>query len=122
MPLAGLFTSDERDPERFLRRFSELIGIPPPPSPLPAALAQGARTLMVERPPWEAEIPLAALAAAPFPKLVVSGGHSAAFDAVCAALERGLGAEGAALPGAGHAIPRAGGFNELLRDFLRRAG
>ena len=52
-----------------------------PPSPLPPELEQGARTLIVERGPWEAEIPLDALAAAPFPKLVVSGRTIAAFDA-----------------------------------------
>ena len=48
---------------------------------------------MVERLPSEAEIPFERLAAAPFPKLVVSGGHSAAFDAVCDVLEERLDAE-----------------------------
>src|SRR6266498_3353305 len=50
------------------------------------------------------------LAAAPFPKLVVSGGHHPAFDAVCDVLEARLGAERAVLPGAGHSLPRAPGF------------
>ena len=45
---------------------------------------------MVERSPVEAVIPLDELAAAPFPKLVISGGHSAAFDAVCDVLEARL--------------------------------
>ena len=42
-------------------------------------------------------IPLDELAAAPFPKLVISGGHNAAFDAVCDVLEERLprGARGA---------------------------
>ena len=61
-----------------------------PPTPLPPELDQGARALAVERGPWEAEIPLAALAAAPFPKLVVSGAHHPAFDAICDVLEREL--------------------------------
>ena len=71
---------------------------------------------MAERPPWEAEIPLDELAAAPFPKLVVSGAHNAAFDAVCDVLEERLGAERAVLPGAGirsrarRATPSALGF------------
>ena len=43
---------------------------------------------IVERGPWEAEIPLDALAAAPFPKLVVSGAHHPAFDAICDVLEQ----------------------------------
>ncbi len=77
--------------------------------------------MMVERAPWEAEIPFDALAAAPFPKLVVSGAHNAAFDAICDVLEERLGAERAVLPGAGHSIPRAPGFNELLEEFVSRA-
>jgi pimeloyl-ACP methyl ester carboxylesterase len=90
------------------------------PDPLPPELDRGARLLMVERPPWEAEIPLAALAAAPFPTLVVSGGHGRAFDAVCDVLERSLGAERAVIPGAGHGVPRVGApFNERLEAFLR---
>ena len=78
------------------------------------------RAMMVERAPWEAEIPLDALAAAPFPKLVISGAHHAAFDAICDVLEERLGAERAVLPGAGHSIPRAPGFNERLTEFLTR--
>ncbi len=77
--------------------------------------------LMRERGPWEAGIPLDELAAAPFPKLVVSGAHSAAFDAVCDVLERRLPAERASLPGAGHNVQRAPGFNDVLARFLERA-
>ncbi len=77
---------------------------------------------MVERPPWEAEIPLDALAAPPFPTLVVSGGHDPAFDAVCDVLERRLGAERAVIPGAGHSVQRTGAqFNEHLEAFLAAA-
>ena len=77
---------------------------------------------MVERLPSEAEIPLDELAAAPFPKLVVSGAHSEAFDAVCDVLEQRLGAERAVLPGAGHAVQLVGEpFNEVLADFVGRA-
>ena len=43
----------------------------------------------------------------PFPKLVVSGAHHPAFDAICDVLERELDAERAVLPGAGHAVQRA---------------
>ena len=77
--------------------------------------------LMVERGPWEAEIPLVALRSAPFRKLVVSGAHHAAFDAVCDVLERELDAERAVLPGAGHSAQAAPGFNNVLADFLERA-
>jgi pimeloyl-ACP methyl ester carboxylesterase len=91
------------------------------PDPLPPALEQGARAQMVERSPDEAVIPLEKLAAAPFPKLVVSGGHSGAFDAVCDVLEAGLGAERVVLLGAGHSLPRAPGYNDALVDFIARA-
>jgi hypothetical protein len=76
---------------------------------------------MVERSPQEARIPLAELARAPFPKLVVSGAHHPAFDAVCDVLERALGAGRAVLPGAGHSVQRAPGFNDALCDFFARA-
>jgi hypothetical protein len=77
---------------------------------------------MVERYPWTAEIPLDELARTPFPKLVVSGAHHPAFDAVCDVLERSLGAQRAVLPGAGHSVPRLGGpFNDLLAAFVEQA-
>lgn len=111
-----------RDPETFLRAFLETVGAPVPPGRFSPALLQGARTLLVERYPWEAEIPFAALRAAPFPKLVVSGAHSDAFEATCDVLERELGAERAVLPGAGHSVQRLGEpFNELLAAFVERA-
>jgi pimeloyl-ACP methyl ester carboxylesterase len=116
-------TGPREHPQRFLARFLELVGSATAlPDPLPPPLAQGAAMLVVERGPWEAEIPLARLAAAPFPKLVVSGGHNPAFDAVCDVLERDLGAARAVLTGAGHSVPRTGPpFNALLEQFMTEA-
>jgi pimeloyl-ACP methyl ester carboxylesterase len=91
------------------------------PDPLPPPLEQGGRAAMAERAPDEAAIPVAELAAAPFPKLVISGAHHPAFDAVCDVLEERLGAERAVLPGAGHSLPRARGYNETLVSFVERA-
>jgi pimeloyl-ACP methyl ester carboxylesterase len=110
----------ELEPEPFLREFVEKVGAGPynAPSPLPPEIEASVRALMVERAPWEAEIPFATLAAAPFPKLVVSGAHNPAFDAICDVLEERLPAERAVLPGAGHSIPRAPGFNKRLEEFL----
>jgi pimeloyl-ACP methyl ester carboxylesterase len=111
-----------RDPASFLRTFLEIVGSSLPRGELSPELLQGARTLMVERPPSEAEIPFEALATARFPKLVVSGAHEPAFDAVCDVLEERLGAERAVLPGAGHSIQRLGEpFNALLAAFVERA-
>ena len=110
------------DPETFLRRFLAAVGSAfDPPSPLPPALEQGARALAGERGPWEAEIPIAALAATPFPKLVVSGAHHAAFDAICDVLEHELHAERVVLPGFGHSVQRHPDFNAALVGFVSRA-
>ena len=110
------------DPEIFLRRFLNAVGSElEPPRPLPPELEQGARALAVERGPWEAEIPLDALGAGTFPKLVVSGAHHPAFDAICDVLERELDAERLVLPGFDHAVQRHPEFNERLADFVRRS-
>lgn len=64
---------------------------------------------------FDAELPLAALAGASFPKLVVSGGHHRGFDAMCADLARRIGGEYAVLAGAGHEVQFVGEpLNELL--------
>jgi pimeloyl-ACP methyl ester carboxylesterase len=117
-----LWREGPRDPAQFLRAFLVAVGSSLPRGEPTPAMLQGARTLMVERGPWEAEIPLAALRDAPFPKLVVSGAHSRAFDAVCDVLEARLDAERAVLPGAGHSVQRLGEpFNAVLADFVTRA-
>jgi pimeloyl-ACP methyl ester carboxylesterase len=122
--LAELWSDDgPTDPAVFLSEFSSrVIGrLVPPERELSPALEQGVRTLMVERPPVEADPPLDALAQAPFPKLVVSGAHSAAFDRVCDVLEQRLRAKRVVLPGQAHNAQRAPGFNETLVRFLERA-
>ena len=117
--LEAFFAAGPHEPADYLRGFLAIVGSGVRlPEPLPPQLEQGARAAMVERPPWEAEIPLDELAAAPFPKLVVSGDHNAAFDAVCDVLQERLGAERAVLPGAGHSLPRAPGYPERLAEFL----
>ena len=116
------WTSGPRDPAEFLRGFLALVGSSLPPGDFSPELLQGARTLMVERSPAQAVISLDELGRAPFPKLVVSGAHNPAFDAVCDVLEARLAAERAVLPGAGHSVQRLGEpFNELLTSFVERA-
>ncbi len=92
------------------------------PDEMPSWLARGAEHVMQERPPWESEPPLDELAAAPFPKLVISGRHSPVFELVCDVLAERIGAERATASGRGHSIPVVGApYNELLEDFLRRS-
>jgi len=117
--LDAFFSAAPDDPGEFLQGFLARVGSDVRlPESLPPELEQGSRALRAERPPWEAEIPLEELAAAPFPKLVVSGAHHPAFDAVCDVLEQRLGAERAVLPGAAHSVPRAPGYPERLEAFL----
>ena len=109
--------------EQFLRLFRGGAGSAyGTPDQLPEELKHGVELLKRERPSWEADIPLARLAAADFPVLVISGGHSPAFEAVCDALARALAAERAVLPGRGHTVPSIGApYNERLEAFLRKA-
>jgi pimeloyl-ACP methyl ester carboxylesterase len=115
-------TARSGEPDEYLRRFLAAVGSEfDPPSPLPPELERGARNLAIERGPWEADIPLAALAGTPFPKLVVSGAHLDAYDVICDVLERELRAERIVLPGYGHAVQRHPDFNDRLADFVESA-
>jgi RimJ/RimL family protein N-acetyltransferase/pimeloyl-ACP methyl ester carboxylesterase len=109
-------------PKEYLESFLPLVGLRIPTGDrLSPTLEQGTRAAMAERPPNEAVIPLDELARAPFRTLVISGGHSEALDAVCDVLEERLSAERAVLPGVGHSLPRAPGFNETVAGFVERA-
>lgn len=120
--LAALQEDGPSDDDEFLRVFLATIGAPVPRGRFTPELLQGARTLRVERPPQEAEIPLDELRATPFPILAVSGGHEPAFEAVCDVLAQRAGAERAVLPGERHSPQRLGEpFNELLAAFVERA-
>jgi pimeloyl-ACP methyl ester carboxylesterase len=120
-------------PEEFLLAFRRALRALPPDTPLDLTdedrqnLAwdlgrRGVEATMREQPQWEAEIPLDTLAAAPFPRLIFSGGWSPALDAICDALEAQLRAERVVVAGAGHAVQLTGQpFNERLQAFLTAA-
>jgi pimeloyl-ACP methyl ester carboxylesterase len=93
------------------------------PEELPDWLERGARHAVRERPPWQADVPLERLAAASFPKLVISGGHSPVFERLCDTLSERLGgAERVVITGRNHTIPATGvAYNSCLTDFLARA-
>jgi pimeloyl-ACP methyl ester carboxylesterase len=111
------------DPRDFLLMFrSGVSSTHETPDELPEELERGALHARDERPPWEADVPLDQLAAAPFPSLVISGGHSEAFEVVCDTIAEAIGAERAVIPGRGHTIPATGAaYNERLERFLRSA-
>ena len=110
-------------PDQFLRMFREGVhSAHHTPEELPSWLERGAMLAARERPPWEADIPFGELAAWRFPKLVVSGGHSAAFEAVCDVVAERIGAERAVVAGRGHTIPSAGeAYNARVEKFLTGA-
>jgi pimeloyl-ACP methyl ester carboxylesterase len=120
--LARFEAFEASGPREYLEFFLPLVGSEIRLSdPLPPALEQGTRAALAERTPDEAVIPLDTLAAASYPKLVISGAHSAAFDAVCDVLEERLPARRAVVPGAGHSLPRAPGYNDALVSFVESA-
>jgi pimeloyl-ACP methyl ester carboxylesterase len=118
----------------FVLRFLEALGyrrgidMPERPHLTPESI-RAATATMTERPPWEAEIPLGALARAGHPTLVVSGrwdnlaaGEQAlgrrAFGAVGDALTRALGARRVTIDGWAHGCQYSGApFNDALRSF-----
>ncbi len=108
-------TMQAATPEEFDAAFDTALGFPRPPAPLTPESRMAVESMMKERLPFDTHVPFDRLAEAPFPKLVVSGGWSPVFTAVCDELARRIRAERAVVRGAGHAIHRAGKpFNELL--------
>ena len=100
----------------FVVAFLKAVGSDPdafPPEFLAAALPL-VPLFRQGRPMFDTELPLDELAAASFPKVVVSGDHSSAFDAICDTLAERIGAARAVVAGAGHEIQFAGEANDLL--------
>lgn len=114
----ALWEEGPGDPFEFYRLFAGLVGERPwPRPPLPPPLEAGVRSLIGERVVWEARPDLDALKKAPFPVLVVSGGHAPGFETVCDTIANRTGAQRAVIRGARHSIPRVG---EPLNDLLER--
>lgn len=76
------------------------------------ALARGLRS------PGEAHPDYDSIVRAGVPTLVVSGGHQPGLETLCDTLAARLEARRECLPGAGHAVQRAPGFNQLLEGYL----
>lgn len=118
-----VFMSTEHSDREFLEEFLGMVGGAPIdqiPEEMLDQWAQQVRPLRRARLPSDAEIPMDRLRSASFPKLVITGGHSAAFDAVCDELAQGIGAERTVITGAGHAVQMVGEpFNETLLRLWR---
>ena len=117
---AAHFAREPADWVAWLREFFELAQSPAPPEEILAGLERNARVWRnFAVMPWEADLPLDAVAAAPARKLMVSGGYRPAFEALCDRLAAAIGAERAVIPGAGHNVQRTGApFNDRLEAHL----
>jgi pimeloyl-ACP methyl ester carboxylesterase len=115
-----VFSDAGDDLPGLLGRFFALAGVAlPVPDPLPEPLERGARALAGARPPSEAELPLAELAASEVPCLVVSGGHHEGYETICDVIAEETNAQRAVIGGAGHLVPDTGDpFNRRLEKFL----
>jgi len=110
--------------EEWVTRFLKIVGSDPDAlsAELIAAAVSLAPVCRNGRPIWESQLPFAALASAAFPKVVVSGGHSAGFDAICDDLAERIGGSRMVVEGAGHEIQFAGPpLNEALLALWRSA-
>ena len=110
--------------EEWVVRFLKAVGSDPDslPPELIAAAVPLVPVFRAGRPVWEPDLPLEELARTAFPKLVVSGGHSAGFDAVCDDLAERIRASRIVVAGAGHEIQFTGPpLNEALLALWRTA-
>lgn len=110
--------------EEWLVRFLEAVGTDP--ATLPPEIIDEAAPLVPlvrqSRPGWDREPPVSDLRHATYPKLVVSGGHSRGFDAICDALAAAIDASRTEVSGAGHEIQFTGQpMNQALLDLWREA-
>ncbi|HVG55977.1 MAG TPA: alpha/beta fold hydrolase [Vicinamibacterales bacterium] len=110
--------------EEWVTRFLKIVGSDPDAlsAELIAAAVSLAPVCRNGRPIWESQLPFAELASAALPKVVVSGGHSAGFDAICDDLAERIGGSRMVVEGAGHEIQFAGPpLNEALLALWRSA-
>ncbi|HSH82423.1 MAG TPA: alpha/beta fold hydrolase [Herpetosiphonaceae bacterium] len=116
-------TAFQRSPDDFYYAFLQGLGQQVDASlPLPSDRRQAAQAAAKEAVPWDVELPIARLVAAPFPRLVISGSWNGLSERLCDALAREIAAERAVISGAGHGVQRTGQpFNERLELLWRHA-
>ncbi len=114
--IRAMWTAELLD-DQWVHRFLSAVGTDP--DELPDDLLSAATALVPVfrsgRPYFDATPPIDDLAAATYPKLVVSGGHDEGWEAMCDALAERIGADRIVLEGAGHEIQFTG---EPLNDQL----
>lgn len=119
----GMWHEDVPD-EQWVVRFLKAVGSDPDDftADFLAAALPLVPMLRRGRPMWTPDLPLEPLAGASFPKLVVSGGHSSGFDAICDDLAERIGAARAVAQGAGHEVQFSGRpINDRLLALWRQS-
>ena len=119
--LRALFTDPGEELPALLARFLRVAGVPfPVHEPLPEPLVRGTRALIGARSPTEAALPLAPIAEARIPCLIVSGGHHEGYELICDVIADKTNAQRTVIQGADHLVPDTGEpFNTRLEAFLR---
>jgi pimeloyl-ACP methyl ester carboxylesterase len=108
--------NQDAPPREFIRGFFQIMAMTRPvPDVVAPELARAVTLCKTER-LWEFRVPAAQLRTAGVPILIVSGGWSAVYDAVCDKLALALGGAQVQIKGFGHAPQKAGSpFNDILR-------
>jgi pimeloyl-ACP methyl ester carboxylesterase len=111
-------------PEAFIRALAKGLTDQDLPADFEPAPPQrrGIVATMTEPAPWDVTVPVQALAAAAFPKLVITGGWHAAFELVGERLATRIGAGRQVLSGRDHGVQSLGEpFNHALASLIDQA-
>ena len=110
------------DPDHVYRGMLRSLGAPVPDRALSEVERRHTELLMNERRPWDAALPLEQLRSARLPVLVATGGHDPVFELISDRLAAELDGARSVLTGAGHAVQRAPGLNDVLEAFWCATG
>jgi len=115
-------TMQNASPEEFDAAFDAALGFSHESTLLDPETKSAIESMKKERLPFDAQVPFNRLATARFPKLVISGGWSEVFDAVCDEIAGRIGGERRVIEGAGHRIWETGKLlNDQLEALWKRA-
>lgn len=116
--MTALRTAGPLEPAEFLTAFMHLVGGPAEAADFSDQLPVQVELLRSSVPAWTADPPWRLLSASRIPALVVSGGHSAVFEAAADDVAERMAGVRLVLAGAGHFVQRHPRFAGMLTGFL----
>ena len=116
--MTALRTAGPLEPAEFLTAFMHLVGGPAEAADFSDQLPVQVELLRSSAPAWTADPPWRLLSASRIPALVVSGGHSAVFEAAADDVAERMAGVRLVLAGAGHFVQRHPRFAGMLTGFL----